>query len=73
MLFTEKWYLADKRKEFTIPSYVDNSLTPDKAANKLADHFSTISQTVPPLYVEKFHTALKLEIAKGRSSSTNQA
>ena len=58
---------ADKRKEFTIPSYVDNGLTPDQAANKLADHFSAISQTVPPLDVEKFHPALRLEIEKGRS------
>ena len=58
---------ADKQKEYTIPSYVEQGLSPEEAANKLADHFSAISQTVPPLDVEKFHPALRLEISKGRS------
>ena len=56
---------VDKRKEFTIPSYVEKGLSPEQAANKLADHFSAISQTVPPLDIEKFHPALRLEIRRG--------
>ena len=58
---------TDKRKEFTIPSYVEKGLSPEQAANRLADHFSAISQTVAPLDIENFHPALRLEIGKGRT------
>jgi len=40
-------------------------LTPLQAANRLADHFSEISQTVAPLDTDKFHPALRVEIEKG--------
>ena len=40
----KKWLRFDpniyKRKEFTIPSYVEEALTPDQAANKQASHFA---------------------------------
>ena len=57
----------DKRKEFTIPAYMDEGLTPEDAACRLADHFSTISQTVEPLDEARFPPALRLELEKGRS------
>ena len=62
----EDW---DKRKEFVIPEYVEQALTPGQAANRLAAHFSSISQTVAPLDTNNFHLALRLEVQEGKSSS----
>ena len=56
---------VDKRKEFTIPSYVEEALTPEQAANRLASHFAAISQTVAPIDVNNFHPSLRLEIQNG--------
>ena len=61
---------VDKRKEFTIPSYIEEVLTPDQAANRLANHFAAISQTVAPLDINKFHPSLRLEILAGISLKT---
>ena len=60
---------SELRKEFTIPAYIEEGLTPQDAANRLADHFSAISQTVTPLDVAWFHPALRLEIEKGKKFS----
>ena len=38
---------------------------PQQSAEKLADHFSQISQTVEPLEVEKLHPALREAIQEG--------
>ena len=46
---------------------IEKGLSPEQAANRLADHFSAISQTVAPLDIENFHPALRLEIGKGRT------
>ena len=56
----------DARKEFQIPAYCEKGLTANEAANKLADHFSAISQTVKPLDFEKLHPSLRLAIQEGR-------
>ena len=56
----------DKKKEFIIPAYVEAGLTPQESANRLADYFTAISQTVQPLNVNKFHPALQLAIQNGR-------
>jgi hypothetical protein len=61
---------SDQKKEFTIPAYIEEGLTPQQAANRLADCFSAISQTVEPLDVSKFHPALRLEIEEGKISTT---
>ena len=57
----------EQRKEFTIPAYVEAGLPPQQAADRLADHFSAISQTVAPLDLDNFSPALKEEILKGRN------
>ena len=54
------------RSEVVLPSYLEQQLTPLQAANKLADHFSAISQTVEPLDPDKFYPALKAAIEEGR-------
>ena len=56
----------DGRKEFKIPAYVEEGLTANEAANKLADHFSAISQTVKPLDLAKLHPSLRLAVEEGR-------
>ena len=54
------------RPEVVLPSYQEQQLTPLQAANRLADHFSAISQTVEPLDPDKFHPHLKAAIQEGR-------
>ena len=53
------------RPDFLIPAYVEQQLTPQQSAEKLADHFSQISETVEPLEVEKFHPAPRETIKEG--------
>ena len=55
------------RTEVTLPGYVEQKYTPLQAANKLADHFSAISNTVEPLDISKFHPALKEKLEEGRT------
>ena len=50
-----------------LSSYVELGLTPQQAADRLADHFSAISQTVEPLDLEQFHPALRLALETGKS------
>ena len=55
----------DQRKELKIPAYLEDGLTPQESANRLASHFSAISQTVAPLDVANFHPALRQTIERG--------
>ena len=54
------------RPEFLLPEYVEQQLTPNQGAERLADHFSRISQTVDPLDVEKLFPALRSAIENGK-------
>ena len=56
------------QKEVVLPAYVKQGLTPQQAADKLADHFSAISQTVDKLDISQFHPALRLAIKEGMIS-----
>ena len=62
----ESW----KSEEFVLPSYVEQNLSPLQAANKLADYFSNISQTVDPLDWSKFSPNLRRALEEGRDCST---
>ena len=55
------------RPEFSLPAYVQQQLTAKQSAEKLADHFSSISQTVDPLEVDKLFPALREAIEDGRA------
>ena len=59
----------ERKKQFKIPSYEEEGLVPEQAANRLADHFSAISQTVAPINIDNFHPALRLEIENGISTT----
>jgi hypothetical protein len=58
------------RSVFTLPAYVEAGLTPLQAANRLAGHFSQISQTVEPIKETEFHPALRQALEQGRASKT---
>ena len=58
-----------RKKQFVIPAFVEEGLTPQQSANRLADYFTAISQTVEPLNVKKFHPALQLAIQQGKCDS----
>ena len=51
----------------TLPTYVEQNLSHMEVANKLAQHFSVISQSVDPLDIGKFHPALKTTLQEGIS------
>ena len=55
------------RPDIVLPAYVEQNLTPLQAANRLAEHFSLISQTVDPLDETQFHPALRLALEEGRA------
>ena len=57
------------RPEFWLPAYVEQQLSPSQSAERLADHFSQISQTVEPLDVDKLFPALRQAIIDGRSAT----
>ena len=61
-----------KRQEVIIQSYVELNLSPTEAANKLALHFSAISNTVEPLDPDSFHPALKLTMKEGQKPVLSQ-
>ena len=58
---------SSKRKQFVIPAFIDEGLSPQQSANRLADYFSAISQTVQPLNISNFHPALQLAIQEGKA------
>ena len=59
-----------KGKTFYLQSHLDQSLTPQQSAEKLADHFSALSQELSPINEEEFFPALREEIQNGRKSSS---
>ena len=56
------------RQEFSLPAYVEQQLTARQSAEKLADHFSLILQTVEPLDVDKLFPTLREAIKEGKSA-----
>ena len=58
-----------QKKEYTIPAYEEAGLTPQQAANRLADHFAAISQTVEPLDISIFQPSLQLAIQEGTTKA----
>ena len=61
------------KPEFWLPAYVEQQLSASQAAEKLADHFSEISQTVEPLDVDKLFPALRNAIVEGRNATSKPA
>ena len=59
----ESW----NKSEFTLPSFVEENLTPLQAANRLAGHFSAISQSVDPLDRSQFPPALRLILEEAKT------
>ena len=59
----ESW----RKQEVSILSYAEQNFSNQEVANKLASHFSAISQTVEPLDTAKFHPALKLTLEEAVS------
>jgi hypothetical protein len=59
----------EQRQEFRIPAYDAEGLEPQEAVQRLATHFSAISQTVAPLEIKNFHPALRQTIEQGRNCS----
>ena len=57
----------EKKKEFTIP-YIEEGLSAQESADRLASHFSAISQSVDPIDINNFSPALRLEIQQGKCS-----
>ena len=60
----ESW----KKPELTLPDYIEANLTTQQSANRLADFFSAISQTVEPLDESLFPPALREALKEGRTS-----
>ena len=58
---------------FILPAYVEQQLTAQQSAEKLANHFSKISQTVDPLEVEKLFPALREAIEDGRTTTSKHS
>ena len=50
------------RPELTLPAYVEAGLSPLQSAERLADFFSAVSQTVDPLDEGQFSPALRAAI-----------
>jgi hypothetical protein len=61
----ESW----SRPEIILPAYVEQGLLPAEAANKLAGHFSAISQTVDPLDESQLFPALRQALEEARSGT----
>ena len=59
----ENWH----HPEVKIQSYIEEGLTPQQAANKLANFFSAISQTMDPLDESQFPPALRQVLDEGRN------
>ena len=57
------------KPEFWLPEYVEQQLTSRQGTERLADHFSQISQTVDPLEVDKLFPALRRAIEDGKSTT----
>ena len=55
--------------QVSIQTYAEEGLSPQQAANRLANYFSAISQTVDPLDESQFPPALRLALQEGRVSN----
>ena len=55
--------------QVSIQTYVEEGLSHKQAANRLANYFSAISQTVDPLDESQFPPALRLALQEGRVSN----
>ena len=53
------------RKSFTLPKFVELNLSPFQCAEKLADHFSSISQKFEPISIEKLSPIVQQKVAAG--------
>ena len=51
-----------------LPAYIEQGLTDQQSADRLADYFSAISKTVDPLDTDLFFPALRLALEEGRTS-----
>ena len=58
-----------KRSNFTLPSHVDDDLTPAQSAERLADYFCKISQEFDPICVENFPPWIKDILKAGKTDS----
>ena len=59
----ESWH----KEEFILPTFVEQNLSPLEAANRLANHFSGISQSVDPLDFNQFSPSLRQAVEEGRT------
>ena len=57
------------RPDIMLPSHCEENLSPTQSANRLEDHFSSISQSIQPLDEDQFHPALKLALERGKMES----
>ena len=57
-----------RNRNFTLPSFVSEQMTPQQEADKLADYFSSISQQVVPMVEDQFPPSLRQAVQEGRSS-----
>ena len=55
-----------RNQTVVLPAYIEQGLTAQQSADRLADHFSAISKTVEPLNPSKFFPALQLALEKGK-------
>ena len=56
------------KSQVSIQAYIEEGLSPQQAANRLAIYFSAISQTVDPLDEGKFPPALRQALQEGRAT-----
>ena len=47
---------------FSIPSHIEEELSPTEIANRLASHFSAISQEYPPIDIDTIPQEFKVRL-----------
>ena len=55
------------KRAVVLPAFVEQGLSAQQSADRLADHFSKISQSVEPLNMNLFHPALRLALQEGKA------
>ena len=63
----EPGYEDKKQSTFTLPSHVEQNLSPAQSAEAFADFFSSISQQFEPISIQKFPPSLKQKLECGRN------
>ena len=66
----ESVYNSNKCSTFSLPSHVEDNLTPDQSAERLAEYFSKISQEFEPICVENFPPWIKQKLCNGKTDLT---